>query len=161
MTPGLHMANGIHSGMLALHWPMQLEYMRWWQAGLLFGGCALPILFLGMRSLAGLGPVRKWVAIGARLGVLALLVLIIAGVRWTRQHRDLELLVVLDVSASAKQFKEFVGPSFEEAWKQYLKEMTGRKNKPNEQDRIGEIVFNEGAIIEAMPSTQLQTETAA
>jgi uncharacterized membrane protein len=146
---------------LAAQWPIQLEYLRWWQAGVLFGACAIPILWLGVRSLAGLGPVRKWVAIGARLGVLALLVLIIAGVRWTRQHRDLELLVVRDISASAKQFKNFVGTSFEETWKQYLKEMSDRKHKEGDQDRIGEIVFDESPMIDALPSTQLQTEAAA
>src|SRR5215210_452290 len=52
--------------------PIHLEYFRWYTAVLLFVVLGAPIVLLGMRSLSGLGPVRKWVAIGTRLGVLLL-----------------------------------------------------------------------------------------
>src|SRR4051812_22392133 len=83
---------------LALSNPISLEYMNWSQAALLFGAIGIVILLLGMRSMNGLGPVRKWVAISIRLAVLLLFILIIAGARWQRQNKDLEVIVLRDVS---------------------------------------------------------------
>src|SRR5258706_9848421 len=97
------------AGMLAVHWPIQLEYWHWGYGVAFLVSVAITVL-LGMRSLAGLGPARKWVAIGTRTLVLLLLFLIICGVRWTRMHHDLELLVVRDISGSTRQFKDFTGP---------------------------------------------------
>jgi len=96
------------SGMLAVHWPIQLEYWHWGY-GVAFLVCVGVVLWLGMRSLAGLGPARKWVAITVRVLVLLLLFLILCGIRWTRMHTDLELLVVRDISGSTKQFTGFTG----------------------------------------------------
>ena len=67
-------------------------------------------LLLGMRSLNGLGPVRKWVAIGIRLAVLLLFVLILGGVRWQRQHKDLEVMVLRDISESTAPGQELPRP---------------------------------------------------
>src|SRR6185369_118600 len=125
--------------------PIQLEYWHWGYGVTFLAVSALTIL-MGMRSLAGLGPVRKWVAIGARVTVITLLFLIILGIRWTRMHRDLELLVVRDISGSTRQFTAFTGPSLQVAFQEYLKEMAARGRKPAD-DRIGEIVFNQSALI--------------
>ena len=65
----------------------------------------------GQRSLNGLGPVRKWVAIGIRLAVLLLLLLIIAGVRWQTQHKDLEVMVLRDISRSTELVTDYPGKS--------------------------------------------------
>src|SRR5690349_8564987 len=65
----------------ALAAPMKLTYFTWWVAAGIFAVVGGFVILLGMRSLAGLGPVRKWVAIGARLLVLLLLILIVGGVR--------------------------------------------------------------------------------
>ena len=62
-----------------------------------------------MRSLAGLGSVRKWVAIAVRLAVVLLVVLILAGIAWQRTHKDLEVLVLSDASLSADLFKDIPG----------------------------------------------------
>ena len=83
---------------LPLAWWIDLEFMPWWKAGLIFGACAIPIVLLGMRSLAGLGPARKWVAIGARLLVLLVVVLILRGARWQRLHKTVEVVVMRDIS---------------------------------------------------------------
>src|SRR5215218_4198431 len=80
--------------------PISLEYMLWWQGFLLFAGIGLVIVLLGMRSMNGLGPVRKWVAIGIRLAVLLLFILIIGGARWKRENKNLEVIVLRDVSES-------------------------------------------------------------
>src|SRR4051812_11399097 len=133
-------------GILAVHWPIQLEYWHWGYAAA-FGVAAAIVILLGMRSLAGLGPARKWVAISARLVVLLLLFLIVSGIRWTKQHEDLELLVVRDISGSTRQFTNFTGPSLDETFKAYLKEMTARQKKPP-KDAVGEIVFDQAALID-------------
>jgi hypothetical protein len=39
-------------------------------------------------SLGALEPLRRWVAIGLRLAVLTLLMLMLAGFQWRRQHSD-------------------------------------------------------------------------
>jgi hypothetical protein len=61
---------------MPLGW-IDLEFMPAWKAAGIFGILALPIVLLGMRSLTGQGPVRKWVAIGWRLAVVLLAVLIL------------------------------------------------------------------------------------
>ncbi len=63
----------------------------------LLGGITV---FLGIRSLAGLGPVRKWVAIGVRLAVILLLILILGDIKLVRKNTDVELMVVRDISQS-------------------------------------------------------------
>src|SRR5690349_2075739 len=86
--------------------PLVLEYMSGVEAAGLFALLALPIVLLGMRSLNGLGPVRKWVAIGVRLAVLLLFVLIVGGARWQRVNKNLEVIVVRDVSQSTAQVRD-------------------------------------------------------
>lgn len=147
------------SAILAIHWPIQLEFWHWGY-GVAFLVCVGMVVLLGMRSLTGLGPARKWVAIGARTLVLLLLFLIICGVRWTRMHHDLELLVVRDISGSTKQFKDFAGPSLDDAFKQYLKDIAKKKRKATD-DRIGEIVFDQTALTDAPLSRDLVTEASA
>ena len=98
----------------ALTSPITLEYLLWWQAALLFGVLGLIILLLGMRSMNGLGPVRKWVAIGIRLAVLLVFILIIGGARWQRQNKDLEVIVLRDVSESTAQVREFPRKTLQE-----------------------------------------------
>src|SRR5437764_12647718 len=102
-----------HLEMLAFGLPIKLEYMSGWQATLLFVAIAAPIVLLAIRSLAGLGPVRRWVALGARLLVLLVFVLILAGARWQRQNRDLEVMVVRDISESTSNVHDFTGPSLQ------------------------------------------------
>ena len=147
------------SAILAIHWPIQLEFWHWGY-GVAFLVSVAIVVLLGMRSLAGLGPARKWVAIGARTLVLLLLFLIICGVRWTRMHHDLELMVVRDISDSTRQFKDFTGPTLDDAFKQYLKQMAEKRRKSTD-DRIGEIVFNQAALTDAPLSRDLVTEASA
>src|SRR4051812_15720712 len=102
---------------LPLAWiaPLHLEYFGWWTAALLFIGLSLPIVLLGMRSLSGLGPVRKWVAIGTRLTVVLLFILILGGVRWVRKHKNVEVVVLRDVSQSTRHVRNFPGDNLQKA----------------------------------------------
>jgi uncharacterized membrane protein len=140
--------------------PVTLEYLRPWQAALLFLALAAPVAWLGVRSLAGLGPVRKWVAIGVRLMVLFLLVLVIGGVRWQRQNEDVEVIVLRDISVSTQNMVNFPGQSLTTAIDDYLRGVSDEKHKRGD-DRIGVIGFSTGALIDAMPNTKLQLDQRA
>src|SRR5947209_19617735 len=91
--------------LLAFVWPLKLEYFNGVTATLLFLGLALFFLSLGLWSLAGLGPVRKWVAIGIRCAVALCFVLLLGGARWQRQHKDVETIVCSDISDSIDQYR--------------------------------------------------------
>src|SRR6478736_702684 len=108
--------------------PLHLEYLAWWKALALFGLLALPIVFLGMRSLNGLGPVRKWVAIGIRLAVLFVFILILGGARWQRINKNVEVIVLRDTSESMAQVKDFPGKSLQEAQDEWVKAVASEKN---------------------------------
>ena len=110
-----------NESILALIWPLRMEYMRGWQAALLLLALAIPIVLLGVRSLAGLGPVRRWVAVGARLLVLLLFVLIIAGARWQRENKILEVMVLRDISESTGLVHDYPGKSLASSVEDYLR----------------------------------------
>lgn len=135
--------------------------MSWWQATLLFLALAAPITLLAIRSLAGLGPVRRWVALAARLLVLLLFVLILAGARWQRQNKDLEVMVIRDISESTSNVHNFAGDNLQNAIDDYLKALTQDKYKPNRSDKLGVISFKEDALIDAPPEEKLQLDTRA
>lgn len=71
-------------------WPLQMEFIPGWLVCIFFSAGAIPIILLGLSSLAGLGQTRMWTAIVLRLSVLLLSLLVLAGVRWTRPHTDVK-----------------------------------------------------------------------
>lgn len=146
--------------LLAFEWPVRLEYFRWYTGLLLFIGLALPIVLLGMRSLSGLGPVRKWVAIGTRLAVVLLFVLILGGMRWQRQHKNVEVVVLRDVSESTRHVKGFPDQTLQSSIESYLTTLTKDPEK-KPADTIGMIRFQDTALIDAMPDTVLNLYTRA
>src|SRR5689334_22022214 len=115
--------------LLALTSPLQLEYLRGWQALLIFIALALPIVWMGTRSLAGLGQLRKWVAIAVRLAVLLLFVLILSGARWQRQNKNLEVLVLRDISQSTAQVHDFPGRTLQSSIDDWLTQQSKDKEK--------------------------------
>ena len=167
-APGLLLASGfwllasspVLASVPAITWPFRLEYFRWYIAVLLFVGLALPILWLGMRSLSGLGPVRKWVAIGTRLAVVLLFVLVLGGLRWQRQHRNVEVVVLRDVSESTRHVRNYPDQTLQQSIEQYLQQLTKDASKKS-GDTIGMIRFQDTALIDAMPDTTLNLYTRA
>src|SRR3954468_18209765 len=128
--------------LLAWQSPITLQYASgvWGIVlGVLFLVGAGMVVLLGVQSLAGLGPVRKWVAIGIRLCVLLLLCLILGGVRWQRQHKDVEVIVLRDVSASMQNVPVPVsGRTIDQATDDYLRAIARDPTKKAD-DRIGVI----------------------
>src|SRR6185437_15634728 len=136
--------------------PLQMEYLSYWQAAALFAVIALPIVLLGMQSLNGLGQARKWVAIGIRLLVLLLFILIIGGARWQRVNKDLEVIVLRDVSESTAQVRDYPGKSLQESEDDWFRSLAGEgedkhaDNVKPKLDRLGIISFHDQAVIDAM-----------
>ncbi|MEM6855060.1 MAG: VWA domain-containing protein, partial [Planctomycetota bacterium] len=64
----------------------------------------VPIGWLGWKHLATVEPIRRGLAIGLRVGVLVLLVLMLAGLRAERRHTDLTVIAVVDQSPSMSIF---------------------------------------------------------
>src|SRR5262249_55729296 len=78
-----------------------LEFVRpWWLLVLL---AVPPVFLVSRRSLSGLGPVRKWLAVGLRATIIALLALALAEPRVRRTSENVTVLFVLDRSLSVPQ----------------------------------------------------------
>ncbi len=135
-------------------WPIRLEYFPWWVALLLFTALGLPIVLLGIRSLAGLGKTRQRVAIVIRLLVLLLIVLLLGGIRLQRTSRDLEIMVLRDISTSTSMVDQFPSKTLKDSIDDYLQAASSVKDKPPD-DKIGEISFQQDALIDALPNTHL------
>src|SRR5882757_5112564 len=133
--------------MIALTSPITLEYLTWYQALGLFAGAGAIFVLMGMRSLAGLGAVRQWVAIMIRLLVLLLFVLVIGGARWQRQNKDLEVIVLRDVSESTAQVKDFPRKTLQESEDEWFRYLSEDKNGKPRQDRLGVVAFHDQAVI--------------
>jgi uncharacterized membrane protein len=144
-----------------LAWLIDLEYMPGWKAALIWAALAAPIVLLGMRSLAGLGAIRKWVAIAIRLLVLLLLVLILGGARWQRIHKDVQVMVVRDNSQSTMHVRGYPGRNLDESIEDYLRAAADPNHKKNRDDRIGVISFDRTPLIDSMPNTTLLLDARA
>jgi uncharacterized membrane protein len=142
---------------------LRLDQFSPWTALALFGGLGLIVVLLGMRSLAGLGPARKWVAIGIRLAVLALIILILGDIKLVRKNTDVEVMIVRDISRSTELVSDFPGKFLQSSIDDYLLNATQNQNSPSRQDgdEVGEISFNEHAYIDAIPSPRLSLEARA
>ena len=148
---------------LALTWPVRMEYISGPIISLLFLVLAAPIVLMGLWSLSGLGPVRKWVAIGVRLTVLLLALLILGGVRWQREHNDVEVMVLRDISESTNQVKNYPLPTrpLQAALDEYFNELANDKEHKKAGDRIGVLSFHQSALIDALPGTKLALDSRA
>jgi uncharacterized membrane protein len=132
---------------LASWMPVELEYLTWWQASCLFGLISAIVLGLGIVALTGTTPVRRWVTLGLRLVVVFVLVLIIGGARWKHSSKDLEVMVLRDVSPSVLN----VDGNVQNSIGNYIAAAGGVKTRPVD-DRYGEIRFDQAALIASLPA---------
>ncbi len=104
-TPGLAMSELASAAPLALAslrlGPLQFDSPVWLVLIPVLG--ALTVLMSFSRSLSGLGSVTRWVALGARLLVILLLVSSMAEPQLRREAKDVATTVVLDASESVPQ----------------------------------------------------------
>ncbi|MEL7240383.1 MAG: VWA domain-containing protein, partial [Planctomycetota bacterium] len=137
---------------------LRLEYLTWWQVLAIFGVLAAITLALGVRSLASLGPVRRWVALGARLVVLLLAVLILAGVRLERTNEIVEVMVLLDASDSAQQSLRPSDPGLRERQNDWIRQLLSLDDgEKRGDDRLGVISFDGDAYVDQPLNDQPQS----
>lgn len=123
-----------------------------WGVAALFVIVAGAMTWLGRRSMAGLGPTRRWVALGLRLAVVLLLIMALAGARWERRARDAEVIVLHDLSRSTLNVQTGAGQTVRGAVNAWLAAAAAMEKPAG--DRIGLIGFGEQPVIEVLPDEQ-------
>jgi hypothetical protein len=125
-----------------------LEFVRpWWLVLLVF----VPVVVvMGRRSLSGLGPVRKWMAVSARALVVALLAMACAEPRMRRQSDHLTVLFVIDRSYSLPQELDPPDPTkpnappADRSWaklRQFVDDTVRERGPNHRNDQSGVILF--------------------
>jgi uncharacterized membrane protein len=150
---------------LAYTFPLRLEYLTPLTALAMFVLLGGLIVWLGMRSLAGLGTARQWVAIGVRLTVLLLFILILGNVKWQQVNTKVEVMFVRDLSRSTQLVTDYPGRTLQTSLDEWMTgaSATDAKKNPSKRggDRVGLISFNEEPFIDALPSEELALDTRA
>src|SRR5947209_4268096 len=101
-----------------------------------------PLVLVSFRSLAGLGVVRRLLAIVLRAAVVTLIVLALADVQTVRRSDRLTTMFLVDASQSVPQ--ESQGPALS-----YVSEASKKRRK---DDLAGVIVFGKGPRVETPPA---------
>jgi secreted protein with Ig-like and vWFA domain len=126
-----------------------------------------PIVWLGLRSLAALEPARRWTAIGLRLAVLTVLVLMLAGLQAVQKHSDLTVIAVVDQSESVRRFAKPPQPKpgdaqpdsaqdYQQWARSYLKQTSsGRRGG----DRLGLVTYDGRSTVRALPSEAAELDS--
>ena len=129
-------------------------------------GLAVPIVWLGKRSLVSVELDRKWTAISLRLVVLAILVLMLCGFEMVRWHNDLTVVAVVDRSESIDRFatppKSAIKPEtpakpatvgqWVDRW------LTESWQQRQRSDRLGFITYDGRPTVRSMSSSALDLE---
>jgi Ca-activated chloride channel homolog len=129
---------------------------------------AIPVVWLGVRSLATLDTGRRWLAIAIRLALLTLLVFILAGFQMVKAHTDMTVVAVVDQSDSVQRFARpgrlnplpDVDPEATgDAWalKYLAKAAADRKS----DDKLALVGFDGKPFVRAMPSSDLNFDPGA
>src|SRR5262245_31966121 len=114
----------------------------WW---LLLLALIPVIVWMSFRSLAGLGPVRRWLAIGLRCLLILLLTVALAELRLRRPNDTTTVLFVVDRSLSIPQeIDPGEATPVDRRWqrvKRFITETVARRGSGHERDQAGLIVF--------------------
>lgn len=119
------------------------------------------VIWLSYRSLAGLGPVRRWVALGLRCSLIILLALALAEIRLRHPNENVTVLFLVDRSLSVpEEHDQTVDPKSPQAkidqrWeriKKFINEAVEKRGASHDRDRAGVIVFGRRPRLELPPS---------
>lgn len=126
-----------------------LAFLRFETPGYLALLAVIPLLVaLSFRSLAGLGPVRRWLAIGVRCLVVLLMTLALSGAQWPEKIDDLTVVFLLDRSKSIPQ--DLQAKAFE-----FVKQAKEGRRKG---DQIGVIAFDGVPDVQQLPMRTLEVD---
>jgi len=124
-----------------------LAVLRFDSPGYLVLLAVIPLLIvLSFRSLAGLGPIRRVIALCMRTVVVACMVLALAGAEWARVTDDLSVVFLFDRSNSVPR------PQQQEAFD--FIERSQSEIRPT-KDRLGVVAFDGASLIEQLPAGSL------
>ncbi|HPM23644.1 MAG TPA: hypothetical protein PLP66_07035, partial [Phycisphaerae bacterium] len=127
-----------------------LALLRFETPGYLALLAVLPLLVVwSYRSLAGLGPVRRVLAIVARCVVVVVMVLALAGAQRTQRIDDLSVIFLVDRSKS-------IPPDLQRRAFEYLQQVGAKRAG---DDRIGVIAFDGSADVEQLPMAAFAVDT--
>jgi uncharacterized membrane protein len=126
----------------------------WWLLILL----VIPmIILLSRRSLAGLGPVRRWIAITLRCLLVILLALSLAELRLRKSSENLTVIFVVDRSLSIPPEIDPGDPLKEDKrWKRvqrFIADSVFKRGTGHELDQAGVIAFGRRPRLALPPST--------
>lgn len=121
--------------------PIGFEEPGWlWLVPVVWAAAA----WMSRRSLSGLGGRTRWVALGVRLAVLALMVGAVARPQWRTRARDVAVTAILDSSRSIPLPKQ-------RAMERYVEEV--RRAHDGREDRLGVVTVAERALAQSLPSS--------
>ena len=100
--------------------------------------------WIGRRSLAGLGPITRWVALAARIIVLALFIGALAEPRWRRESQDVAVTFVLDASQS-------VPGALQERVERFMED-AARESPGADRGLLGMVTAAKNAYVQSLPS---------
>jgi uncharacterized membrane protein len=117
------------------------------------------VVFMSYRSLAGLGPVRRWLAIGLRCALVILLALALAEVRLRHPNENVTVLFLVDRSLSVPKepAPDPTNPNRQidlrwERVKRFINEAVEDRGPGHKEDRAGVIVFGRRPRLELPPA---------
>lgn len=117
---------------------------------------ALPlVVVLGYRSLAGLGTVRRWLAIGLRCALVLLLTLALLDLRIRHTNENVTVLFLVDRSLSVPPEFDPSAPGVDQRWeriRRFINESVEKRGPGHERDKVGIIAFGRRPRLEVPPT---------
>jgi uncharacterized membrane protein len=121
------------------------------------------VILLSFRSLAGLGPVRRWTAIALRCALIILLTLALAEVRIRHQNETVTVMFLLDRSLSVPEEwtpdPQTPSKSIDRRKKRimdFINDAVRKRGPEHKRDKTGVIVFGRRPRLELPPSDTAQ-----
>lgn len=116
---------------------------------------AVPVVIIGLRALRAVDRLRRWTVIALRVGVIALMSIILAGPHLRREHNQLTVIGLLDVSGSVRRFADL--PEMPELQVQtnleYLRHWFREATQTRApDDRFGLVIFDGRAAAISTPT---------
>jgi uncharacterized membrane protein len=99
--------------------------------------------WIGMKSLAGLGSLTRWVSFAVRLVVIAVLSATLAEPQWRHESKDVAVTAIVDVSQS-------IPVELQKATQRFLQEAKNATKEPNPQ--LGVVTVAKDAFVQSLPS---------
>jgi Ca-activated chloride channel family protein len=131
------------------------QYPFWlWLAAL-----GIPCAIVGWLAFGAMGASRRLSAIALRVGLLALLAAMLAGISSIRTSDRLAVVAVVDVSGSVQSFATAPGPALDRV-REYLRQASAKRGRA---DLLGIVVFDGSTTAIAAPqagTAALLTSTA-